>query len=187
VSGNVGSLVVDLIARTSGFLGPMRGAGSEIRNLGASVDALGGRISSVVMQIASMAGAVGGIASVGWGVKLAADTEQATIGFTTLLGSAETAKKMMGELETFAASTPFQFPELAASARKMLALGFAADEVMPVLTTLGDAASGLGGGAELLDRITVALGQMRTKGVVSGEEMRQLAEAGIPAWKLLNR
>jgi tape measure domain-containing protein len=69
----------------------------------------------------------------------------------------------------------------------MLAMGFSAKEVMPTLTAIGDASSGLGLGAEGLDRITRALGQMRAKGKVSAEEMLQLTEAGVPAWAILSK
>src|SRR5690606_3529735 len=68
---------------------------------------------------------------------------------------------------------------------RLMALGFAAEEVIPMMRSLGNAAAGLGGSAELIDRLSLALGQMRAKGKVSAEEMRQLAEAGIPAWEML--
>jgi tape measure domain-containing protein len=50
---------------------------------------------------------------------------------------------------------------------------------------IGNAVAGLGGGKEQIDRVTLALGQMQAKGKVSAEEMNQLAELGIPAWKMI--
>lgn len=111
--------------------------------------------------------------------------EQAEIGFTTMLGSAEAARKQLGDLATFAEKTPFEFPDTITGARRLMALGFAAKDVIPMLTAVGDATAALGGNADMLDRMTMALGQMRTKGKVSAEEMMQLAEAGVPAWELL--
>ncbi len=111
--------------------------------------------------------------------------QQAEISFQTMLGSAELAGAFLNELKDFAARTPFEFSELVPAAKRMMALGFAAEEVIPMLRSLGNAAAGLGGSAELIQRLVLALGQMRAKGKVSAEEMRQLAEAGIPAWEML--
>jgi tape measure domain-containing protein len=114
-----------------------------------------------------------------------ASMEQTATAFTTLLHSGTAAQKMMADLQQFAAETPFEFPEIANSARKMLAFGFSAQQIMPMLRNVGDAVSALGGGAFEIDRVTLALGQMKAKSKVSAEEMLQLTEVGIPAWDLL--
>ena len=116
---------------------------------------------------------------------LAAAMEQSTIAFTTMLGSGEAAEAMLGRLRKFADSTPFEFMELQDAAKRMMAYGFAAEEVIPTLTAVGDAAGALGGGSAMIQRLTTALGQMTAKGKVSGEELRQLSEAGVPALKYL--
>ncbi len=122
---------------------------------------------------------------VGEAVSFNAMMEQARIGFTTMLGSAERAQAFLDEMADFAARTPFEYPDLLDAAKRMMAMGFAAEEVLPTLQAVGDAAAGLGLGREGINRITLALGQMRAKAKVSGEEMRQLTEAGIPAWEIL--
>src|SRR5690606_37207860 len=53
------------------------------------------------------------------------------------------------------------------------------------MEAVGNAAAGLGIGAAGIDRMILALGQMRAKGKLSAEEMLQLTEAGIPAWEIL--
>lgn len=111
--------------------------------------------------------------------------EQARIGFTTMLGSGEKANAFLKDLQQFAAQTPFEFPELVSASQKMLAMGFSAEKVRPMLTAVGDAVAALGGNGALVDRVTTALGQMQAKGKVSAEEMLQLTEAGIPAWQML--
>jgi tape measure domain-containing protein len=124
-------------------------------------------------------------ALLGYGVKIAADMEQAKIGFTTLLGSAEKADSFIRDLQAFAAKTRFEFAGLQESASKLLAVGFEANRVIPLMTVLGDATSAVGTGAEGIDRAVLALTQMQQKGKVTGEEMLQLVEAGIPAWDAL--
>jgi tape measure domain-containing protein len=122
---------------------------------------------------------------IGQGIAMNAAAEQTQAAFTTLLGSAEKAQSFLDDLRDFAASTPFEFPELADSAKKLLAMGFAAEDIIPMMTSIGDAVGALGGGSAEIDRVTMALGQMRAKGKVSAEEMMQLAELGIPAWQML--
>jgi tape measure domain-containing protein len=109
----------------------------------------------------------------------------ARIGFETMLGSAQKADAFIKELAAFAQRTPFDFPGLQAAAQRMLAMGFAANEVVPVLTAIGDAVGNLGGGQEKIDRIILALGQMSAKGRVMTQEMNQLTEAGVKAWTYL--
>lgn len=111
--------------------------------------------------------------------------EQSKIGWTTMLKSGRAAEQMLEDLQRFAAKTPFEFPELEQASRRLLAMGFQAKEIIPLMTDLGNAASALGMSTEGINRLTLALGQMRAKSKVSGEEMRQLAEAGIPAWQIL--
>jgi tape measure domain-containing protein len=129
-------------------------------------------------------GAALGAAAIG-SIKLAADLEQSRVAFTTLLGSGEKARKFLDELAAFAASTPFEFRELQDASRRLLAFGFNAKDIIPIMNSVGGAAAGLGLGKEGIDRMTLALGQMQAKGKVSAQEMNQLAEAGVPAWEML--
>ena len=117
--------------------------------------------------------------------QLAAGLEQAKIAFTTMLGSAEKSDKMLKELKAFADKTPFEFLELQDAAKRMMAYGFAAKDVIPTLEAVGNAAGALGGGGAMIQRITTALGQMSAKGKVGNDDLRQLAETGIPALKHL--
>lgn len=120
-------------------------------------------------------------------VGLAMQAEQNAMAFEVLLGSADAAREHLEDLSKFAASTPFQFTDLVDASKKLQALGFEAQAVVPMLTALGDAAAAMGGGEEMISRLTMALGQMQAKGKASGEELLQLTEAGIPAMKYLAR
>lgn len=111
--------------------------------------------------------------------------EQTEVAFRKMLGSGEKAKKFLDDLKNFAAATPFEFSELQEASKRMLAYGFAAERVLPMLRDIGDASAGLGAGSDGVNRITLALGQMQGKAKVSAQEMMQLTEVGIPAWKYL--
>lgn len=133
-----------------------------------------------------MLGAAGGFGALTvWPLQLAGNMEQAQIGFETMLGSAEKANAFLTKLKKFAAETPFEFPDLRDSAKRLLAFGFAEKQIIPMMSAVGNAASGLGLGADGINRITLALGQIRAKSKVQAGEMLQLTEAGIPAWEFL--
>lgn len=113
--------------------------------------------------------------------------QQAHLTFDTLLGDSDKADKFIQQMQHFADFTPFDFAGVEDAAQRMMAMGFAADSVLPSLMAIGDAVSALGSGGmkEKLDRVTLAIGQMLTAGVVHAQDMRQLTEAGIPAWQML--
>ncbi len=118
-------------------------------------------------------------------ITLSGQLEQTKIAFETMLRSARKADAMIRELFDFAKRTPFQIKDVISGARLLKAYGFEAAQIIPTLTAVGNAAAGLGLSGEGIDRIVIALGQMRAKGAMAGEEMRQLAQAGIPAWEML--
>jgi len=128
---------------------------------------------------------VAGVGVVGLGVKLASDMQQAEIAFTQFLGTGEKAKAFLGELQQFAAATPFEFPGLRDTASRLLGVGFASEDIIPILGTVGDSISAIGGGQDKIDQATNALVKMQLQGKVNAETMMQLTEAGIPAWQVL--
>lgn len=156
------------------------GLGNTLSTIGGKMQSIGGALTAgFTVPLTAAAGVAG---------KFALDTiaaaEQSSIAFETMLGP-EKAKAMLEDLADFAANTPFELQGLQESTQKLIAMGFEADECIPLLTAIGDAASGLGAGQEGIDSITRALGQMNAKGKASAEEMMQLTETGIPAWQYL--
>lgn len=150
------------------------------KGLGPEAIALSDSIATGFAAAAAAMGALG-LAS----IKMAGDMQVNKKAFTTLLGDSQQAEKFLGDLAKFAAETPFELPGLVSASKKLLAYGFAAQDIIPIMASIGDAAAMLGMGQEGIDRMTLAIGQMQAKGKVSAEEMRQLAEAGVPAWKFL--
>ena len=142
-----------------------------------------GLVVAAAATVAAMAAM--SVQAIRTGVAFNSMLEQVSIGFTTMLGSAEEAQTFIERMQRFAATTPFEFPELVTASQRMLAMGFSAESVLPTLRAVGDAVAALGSGAEGIDRVTRALGQMQAKGRVSAEELLQLTEAGIPAWEIL--
>jgi tape measure domain-containing protein len=135
--------------------------------------------TGLVLATAAAAAGLGALTL--FGLKAAASLEQTTIGIEALVGSSKEALKFIGELQQFAAKTPFEFQGVADASRRILAfgtsVGIAREQVIPTLTVIGDLISVLGGTQENIDSVIRAFGQMASKGKVSQEEILQLAEA----------
>jgi tape measure domain-containing protein len=116
---------------------------------------------------------------------LGQEAEQTAMAFETMLGSVDAAKEHLDELRSFAAKTPFEFRDLVNSSKQLQAFGFEAKNVVPMLRDVGDAVAAMGGSSHMIDTVTRALGQMQAKGRVSGEELLQLTEQGVPALRYL--
>lgn len=177
--------VAELMVRIAADSQPLR------KELNATKKQIRDAFGSDFLQVSNMAktalaGIGASIAAIGVAsVKQAANLERVTTAFTNMLGSAEKSSAFIKDLQNFAAKTPFEFTQVTAAAQKFLAFGFTAEQVIPTLTAVGDAAAGVGLGAEGIDRVTLALGQMAAKSKVQSDEMLQLTEAGIPAWQML--
>lgn len=89
------------------------------------------------------------------------------------------------EVNEFAARTPFSTDEVLSLSKYMQAVGVAMGQTQSVLEVITDTAAATGATNEQLQRITFALGQMITKGRVANEEIRQLANANIPIYQIL--
>lgn len=142
------------------------------------IDALARRTSTTLMAV----GAAGGALGVSF-VKAAGEMEQTRMALTSMLKSGEAATRMINDLADFAAKTPFEFKDLTVGTRRLMAFGFEAKQIIPILTAVGDAASAMGGDPEVINRTIRALGQMRSAGKLMTQDMNQLTEVGLPAWQ----
>lgn len=106
-----------------------------------------------------------------------AEMEQYTTSLEVMLGSAEKASAMIAEMREFAAKTPLTLDNVISGGSLLMSYGVDESNLIDTMTKLGDLA---GGNAEKMDRITLAYGQMLAKGKVTGEELRQMTEAGVP-------
>lgn len=165
-------------------------ATSGIKGFADKCNKMSGALSAIAaVQLGSVfTGMAGGILNMGIAsVQAAAQMRQYEIAFQTMLKSAEAGTQMLRDLQQFAAETPFDVPGVVSAGQQLMAFGFKAEEIIPMLTNLGDAASGLGLGTEGVSRLAYALGQMQTSGKLNAQDMMQLTSAGISAWDMLAR
>ena len=114
-----------------------------------------------------------------------AELEQTRVAFTSMLGSADQANTMIANLQKFASETPFEMPGVRDAAQQLLAFGYDANEIIPTLTALGNAASGLGRGQDGFNHLAFVFGQIRTTGQLMGQDVMQLAQLGVPVKDIL--
>lgn len=163
-------------------------ATSGIKGFADKCNKMTGALSAIAaVQLGNVfTGMAGGILNMGIAsVQAAAQMRQYEIAFQTMLKSAEAGTQMLRDLQQFAAETPFDVPGVVSAGQQLMAFGFKAEEIIPMLTNLGDAASGLGLGTEGVSRLAYALGQMQTSGKLNAQDMMQLTSAGISAWDML--
>ncbi len=153
------------------------------RLAGAAGKAFGAVLTGAKVGAVAVLGLAAAVAKVGVSYDQTLKVQQ--IGYETLLKNAGAARKLLGELRKEALTSNFQFTELAEYGKRLLGVGFAANQVIPMLRTLGDTVSGMGGGAGMLDQLVRAFGQIKSKGVLQGDEVMQLMEAGLPVRQIL--
>lgn len=177
----VASILIKIGANSSELRKELANTKKELEtNLGSAA------MTASHIAVAGIAGIAASLGALGVkAVQAAGSFQQTQAAMTNMLGSAERAQSLLSDLQNFAAKTPFEFNDVAAATQKFLAFGFTAEQVIPTLTAVGDAAAGVGLGKEGVDRVTLALGQMAAKAKVQSDEMLQLTEAGIPAWQML--
>lgn len=115
-------------------------------------------------------------------LKLKEDTKTA---FKVLLGSTEAAQKMLEDLHKFAKTTPFSYATYLETGKSLVSMGIAAENVIPYLEGITNAAIATGNGEEAITSISSALGKMTTQTKLSLEYMYQISDQGIPVFRIL--
>lgn len=158
------------------------------RTAQAGLGVIGYTLGGLTVAAGSLGIALGTIGTIatGVGLKFDATMEQNRVAMDFFTGSAAAGAKELDFLFKEAARGPFEFPDLVMGARRFLAFGFSVKDTNEILHATHDAIAGLGiSGQEGIARVSLALGQIQTKGKVMGQELLQLSEVGIPAYRYL--
>lgn len=158
-----------------------RGAATGVRNLTSSFN-LGTIASAAAGYGVYRIG--GGLLELGEhattaGLQFNAAMEQNDVAFTQFLGSARAARTEMAWLTKEAAVTPFQLPQITTAARQLLAYNMSLKGTNAWLQTIADTTAGAGLGGDAITRLVTAIGQIKAKGFLQGDEMQQLGELGV--------
>ncbi len=175
MAGGLRNLVVDISFRLN--RAQLARAENRIRSAGIGLGRLG---------IAMTVGVTLPILRLGQGfVTAASELEVLDKTLGAFLGNAEKAIAFRKELFEFAKESPLlTVREIGQQAQRLLGIGIAAREVIPVLKTLGTIA---GVTRAPLNRIVKAFVDVRQQGVLQGQEVRQFAQNSIGIIQLLSK
>jgi len=154
---------------------------------GATLEQVGAQAGGVKSSYTGLGFALSAVA-VGFGalatkmVMSAGNFEQTRVAFTNMMGSAAQANQLLKDLADFALKTPFELKDLENGAKRLMAYGTAAADIIPQLGMLGTAASLTG---VPINQLANAFGQVQVKGKLMGGEVLQFMNAGIPITRLL--
>jgi hypothetical protein len=157
-----------------------------LKGVKTSLGSIGTVAGSVTTALAGMGAA--GAAALGAFVisssQKASAIESLTMQFETLLGSAENAGNRIEEITKFAASTPFEISELAATSKLLQTLGGTMLATGDGLRMVGDAAAIAG---QPIQEVGLHIGRVFnaiTSGTSAGESIARLQELGLMTGKV---
>jgi tape measure domain-containing protein len=165
--------------------------GAMARNTGGGG---GGGLSGMLASLQAMplAGkaAAAGIAILGGsviktGVEYNTLMQTSRAAFTTVLGSADAADKMLSDLQRFAKTSPFPRQAFIEATQQMVSFGIESNKVIPYLSAIQDTVAATGGNAQTLSEVTLVMSQIQAAGKITGVDLMQFAQRGINAADLI--
>jgi tape measure domain-containing protein len=95
------------------------------------------------------------------------------------------ASELVSWIQQLAVKSPFTREGVATAFRQAMAYGFASDEAKRLTQAMIDFAAGSGASEGAMSQVALALGQIKAKGHLAGQEILQLVNAGIPVQQIL--
>lgn len=170
----ISSLTVKIGADVSALQKGLNKASRQVKDFGKGMSSVGKTLSA---SITAPLAALGGVA-----LKQAADFEKLRTSMDILNESTEEGARNFERLKTFSAETPFQFQDLAKAQNMLQGFGLEADHAFNSLSMIGDIAAATGSDVNSIARV---FGKSAAEGRLMTEEILQLVDNGVPAFKLL--
>jgi len=189
VDGYRRNLVRTSTTRGGGGRGGGRGRGGGTASLGQSGAFLAGRMagSSALTSALLGGGGLAGAFAGGAAIRQAGRRETAEASFTSLLGGKGKgegrASEMLNAVNQMAVKTPFNISDLRDLTSESLAGGFGQEEVLPMMSMLGDVTQGK---LPKLKRMLSNMVEIRNTGRANLRDIRQFGRAGVPIYEALN-
>ncbi|WP_312695603.1 tape measure protein [Caproiciproducens sp.] len=120
------------------------------------------------------------------GTEIASGREQDKLSFSNSLGGNEAAAdELVSKISGFASNSPIPYDELAGISKTLLSNGYRQDDIIPMLSKLGDAGTALGMSGEEINAVAASLGNMKLSGKASMDDLNALQSRGISVWDYL--
>lgn len=177
--GTIGS-IRDLLTVMAGF-----------RAIGFSVDLLRDLGRALLDGARHTVGVIAAYEQLGFSIDSLVRREERLIASSPELTAAfgnqgASAQELLGWIQKLAIESPFSEKGIADAFQTAITYNFLTREAQTLTKVLTDFAAATGRSELQIDRVALALGQMRSAGRVLGTELRQLSEAGVPAIRILN-
>ena len=111
----------------------------------------------------------------------AGSRETTLMSFTQLLGGRDNAGAYLDQVKTMANATPFTYDDLTGLSKTLLTYGYAQENMLSTLTSVGDTAAALGMDSSNRNMVATALGRMNSTDKASLEYINLLTERGVGA------
>lgn len=210
---NAGEIAAKLTINTKEVMKQMKNVATEMRNafgkrpqgdldkISAGLRNIDNSAKNATRHLKDVERIIGGIAISQGFYRLAGQIEQAASTLFTFMGDMEKAQIAMEQflggdedrakgfiynMKEFAAETQFATDQALHLSKQLMAAQFDPSQIRSIMEVLNDAASTSGASAEVIDRVVYAMNQIKTKGKIMAEEMRQLANANIPIYRILS-
>lgn len=146
--------------------------GSKLSSLGSGMQSMGSTLTgAVTMPIAGLTA---------FGIKYNSTMQDLQTSFKVMLGSQEKGVEMTQKLVKMGAETPFESTQLAEYTKTMLSFGYTGENVLPIMSRIGDVSLG---NSEKMSSLTRTMGQINSLGKLQGGDLNQLIGQG---WNPLN-
>lgn len=179
---NVLQFLIDVKARDGGVTGTLNRMQSSINHTGQAVSNLELRVSGLKKSFQSLIGMdflsnpfIAIATGIGYVSKLGMETGKTATSFEVLMGNADKAKTLLGDLSQYATDTIYDPSGVQEAAKTMLGFGVSAEKVFGDLQMLGDVA---GGNKQAMSQLALVYGQVAAAGKLQGGDLLQLINAG---------
>ena len=96
----------------------------------------------------------------------------------SMQAAADKTQTYLSDLRDFAAKTPFELPQVLDAVKRLLSIGYAADDVKDrLLPAVGDIVAALGQPPSAVSAVVYAFGQMKSAGRVLTQDLMQIGTA----------
>jgi len=151
-------------------------ATNQIKRFGDQAKKAESKVSGLTKSLRGFLTAAAVLGTARFVIGKTSELETQTRSLQVLTGELETAQRIVRELQSFAAVTPFTSSELIESAKRLKAFGVDTENLVATTQRLADVSGATGA---RLNEVATAYGQIQAKGRLQGEELLQLQERGI--------
>ncbi len=157
----IGAQITELQKKLKQAERSLKRSGSKMQSIG----------TGFMAKLSAPLAALGGTA-----IKAAGNFEAMSNGLTAIMGDADLAAAELERLKEASKNPGLGFNQAVKGSVRLQSIGINADLARENMLAMGNAIALTGGGAEELDRATLAMQQIGAKGKVSAEEINQLNE-----------